>query len=274
MSLVDRIFSILHLSLVENKQPSFTTFKGTRDQWLRFSLSKSFEFVGWGGKLLVWVPKGERDDLVFGLIQGKKPYSYHDAPIDGGAEKEDQFWQGAYVFLDPRHHDDGQKLAIENDVLGKPRALAKALFDHINMREDAPFNCLAKLTFDEKDFWKFSELSGGVLKYIKFEFVVPNMWGPQNDLEKDLKETGKETGSDQVDVTLRGENGVTTDNEKVRTAVAYAGRGSGVVKAKNMMGRRFSSATQPTTERVPKADLDGATEISVEGIARKVLGRG
>jgi hypothetical protein len=272
--LIDRVFSILHLSLVERQQRDLLAFRGTREAWLREALKETFEFSGWGGKALVWVPKGQRNDLIYGLIQGKKVHSFHDAPSDGGAEKEEPFWQGAYLFLDPRHHDDGQKLAIENDVLGKPRTLAKALFDHINARPDNPYNCVAELTFDETDFWKFAKESGGILKYIKFEFVVPNMWGPQNDLEEDLKSTGKETGSDQVDVTLKGKDGVTTDNEKVRTAVAYAGRGAGVVKAKSRTGRRFSSSTQPTTKIVPKADLDQVTEAEVEGVARRVLGRG
>ena len=76
------------------------------------------------------------------------------------------------------------------------------------------------------------------------------MWGPQNDLEEDLKSTGRETGSDQVDVTLKGKYGVTTDNEKVRTGVAYAGRGAGIVKAQNRSGRRFSSSTQAITKLV------------------------
>ena len=152
------------MSLIERKDPTFLSFRGTREEWLRKCLEESFEFPGWGGKTLVWVPKGERTDLIFGLIQGKKIHSYHDAPSEGGAEKEEPFWQGAYFFLDPRHHEDGQKLAIENDVLGQPRALAKALFDYVNQRQDVAYNCVAALTFDESDFWRFAEESGGILK--------------------------------------------------------------------------------------------------------------
>lgn len=272
--MVDRVFSILHLSLVENKQPRFETFRGNREAWLRHALSQSFEFQGWGPKRLVWVPKSLQPDKILGLIQGQKPYSYHDAPSDGGGEKEDEFWQGAYLFLDPRHHDDGQKLAIENDVLGKPRALAVALFDHINGREDAPYNCVPELLFNEQDFWKFAKESGEVLKYIKFQFVVPNMWGLQSDLEEDLKDTGKETGSDHVDVTFKSKEGVRTNNERVQSAVAYAGRGAGIVTAKNLKGKKFSSASQPTTERIPGVDLDAPTIDAVNEVAKRILGRG
>ncbi|WP_434613571.1 hypothetical protein [Tabrizicola sp. M-4] len=270
----DRTFSIFHLSLVEHRQPTLTSFRGSREQWLRLSLSERFEFSGWGGKELVWVPKGVTNELVFGLIQGKKPHSFHDSPNEGGAEKVDEFWQGAYLFLDPRHHDDGQKMAIENDVLGRPRALAKALFDHINGRDDASYSVIPELIFDETDFWKFAEESGKVLSFIRFEFAVPNMWDPQGDLEKDLRSTGRKTGTEQVDVTFRAKNGVTTDNDIIKSGVKYAGRGAGRIKARNRDGKRYSSETRATVESVPKADLDEASNDMIEQIAKKVLGRG
>lgn len=270
----NRTFSMMHLSLIEKDQLSFETFRGDRESWLRLALESSFEFLGWGGKELVWVPRGTHEDLIFGLIQGKRPHEFHESPNEGGGEIERDFWQGAYLFLDPRHHEDGQKLAIENDVLGKPRALSRALFDHINVRDDAPFRIISELIFDESDFWQFAKESNGLLKYIKFEFVVPNMWGPQNDLEEDLKDTGKETGTELVDVTFKSRKGVKANSEKVANAVRYSGRGAGVVKAKNMENKRFSSKTRPTTERVPKEVLDSASEEQVSSIARRVLGRG
>jgi hypothetical protein len=272
--MANRVFSLLHLSLVEVTQPSLNVFRGSREDWLRRVLNSSFDFSGWGGRQLVWTPRGSYDDLIFGVIQGKKSHIFHEPPSRGGAETEDDFWQGAYVFLDPRHHDDGQKLAIENDVLGRPRTLAKSLFDYINAREDAPFTCIAEPMFDEQDFWKFSRESGGVLKYIKFEFVVPNMWGPQNDLEKDLKDTGKETGSDQVEVVLKSKDGVRTENDKVRSGVAYVSKGAGVVKAKNLEGKPYSSDQRPTKARVPREDLEDPSGASVGDVGRRLLGRG
>lgn len=264
----------MHLSLVEKSQASLLDFRGTREEWLRHSLQFEFSFRGWGGAEYVWVPKSRENYLIFGLIQGKKPYSFHDSPEEGGDEKQEEFWQGAYVFLDPQHHEDGQKLAIENDVLGRPQALAKSLFDHISAREDAPFNCIPELIFDESDFWRFAEESGNVVKWVKFEFVVPNMWGPQNDLEEDLRDTGRDTGSDRVDVTFKGKNGVKTESEKVRDGVKYAGRGAGRVKARNFQGMPFSSDLRPTTVVVDDHELVGTSEIGLQATAEKVLRRG
>jgi hypothetical protein len=269
-----RVFSLLHLSLVPPVQASLLSFVGNREEWLRFALSKSFDFLGWGGAEYVWVPKSVDKGYIFGLIQGKKPYNFHAPPEDGGVEKEEDFWQGAFVFIDPKHHTEGQKVAIENDVLGRPQALAKSLFDHISSRDDAPFNALAELIFDESDFWVFAKESDNILDYVKFEFVVPNMWSPQNDLEEDLKETGKDTGSDRVDVTLRGKNGIKADSDRVRDGVKYASRGAGVIKAKNRAGKRFSSARRPTTVRVDDQELAVRDGFGIADAAKRVLGDG
>jgi hypothetical protein len=268
---VDRTFSLLHLNLIGRQIDLFDQFDGSREDWLREALKKSFNFVGWGGRELVWLPKRTDQGPIFGLIQGTSPHAHHEPPRSGGGEVISDMWQGAYMFLDPSHHNDGQKLAIENDVLGKPRALAKALFDHLNDRPDAPYTTIPELIFNEADFWRFSENNGDLLRYIRFRFVVPNMWGPQNDLDEDLKETGTETGAEKVDVTFSAKSGVTTRNRKVRTAVEYTQRGAGEIRARSMYGETFSSKTEPTQKTVPRADLDNANDEAVSAIAAKVL---
>lgn len=269
--MAERTFSLLHLNLVGRQRLLFGQFDGTREQWLREALKESFAFSGWGGRELVWLPKRSADGLVFGLIQGRSPHYHHESPNAGGAETVTDMWQGAYLFLDPSHHDDGQKLALENDVLGKPRALAKALFDHLNEREDAPYTIIPELIFNQSDFWNFSHDNGNIMEYIRFRFVVPNMWSPQNDLDDDLKETGTETGAEKVDVTFSSKSGVTTQNDKVRMAVEYTQRGAGDIRARSMTGDNFSSVTKPAQKSVPKADLDDASDEAVSSVAARVL---
>lgn len=269
--MAEKTFSILHLSLVPKIQPNFETFRGSREEWLRYSLSKEFTFRGWGGKEYVWLPKSHDQEFIAGIIQGKKPYVYHDAPELGGEERQDDFWQGAYVFIDPTHHEDGQKIGVENDVLGRPHTLAKSLFDHINALNESPYTCIPELTFDESDFWLFAERSGNIVKFIRFEFVVPNMWGPQNDLEEDLRDTGRETGSDRVDVTFRGKNGVKTNSEKVQDGVRYAGRGAGRVTSKNFDGEKFSSDLRPTVVQMGEEEEIEQSQIGLRAAASKIL---
>jgi hypothetical protein len=269
----DRVFTILHLSLAEHAQPSLLAFKGNRESWLRHALSERFEFFGRESKKFEWVPRIITNEHILGLIQAEKPYEYHDAPAEGGGERVDNFWQGTYVFLDPTHHEDGQKLAIENDVVGTPRSLALALFNCINSRDDAPFSCIPKLIFSDQDFWNFAKESGEILKYITFRFAIPNMFSPQSDIETDLKATGMETGADEVEVSFKSEVGVRTDNDRVRSAVDYSKQGAGTVTAKNFQGRSFSSNKLSKTERVRGNDLANPSDVTVTEVAKWVLGR-
>lgn len=245
-----------------------------REQWLRTSLRKQFEFIGWGGREYVWLPKSTEFALIFGLIQTRKPHTYHTSPSLGGEEVNEDFWQGAYLFLDPSHHEDGQKLAIENDVVGAPNSLAKALFGHINALEIAPYVIKPSLMFDKNDFWSFSEESGDRLKYVRFSFVVPNMWDPQSDLERDLRDTGKDTDSDEVEVAFKGSRGVKTRNQRIEKAVDYVSRGAGQIRAKNMENESFSSKARATKTSVPREELEVSDLDSVARVARTVLGRG
>lgn len=269
----DRVFTILHLSLAEYPQPSLLAFKGNRESWLRHALSERFVFVGRNSRRFEWVPKIVSHEHILGLIQAEKPYAYHDAPAEGGGERVDNFWQGAYLFLDPSHHEDGQKMAIENDVVGTPLSLALAIFKNINSREETPFSCIPKLIFKDQEFWKFAKESGEILRYITFKFAIPNMWSPQSDIEEDLKATGLETGAETVEVSFKSEGGVRTDNDRVKAAVEYSRRGAGTVTARNFQGKNFSSNMQAMTERVIADDLLEPSEVKVSAVAKRVLRR-
>ncbi len=185
----------------------------------------------------------------------------------------DNFWQGTYLFLDPTHHEDGQKLAIENDVVGTPLSLALAIFNNINSRDEAPFSCIPKLIFKDQEFWKFAKESGQILRYITFKFAIPNMWSPQSDIEEDLKATGSDTGADTVEVSFKSEGGVRTDNDRVKAAVDYSRRGAGTVTAKNLEGKTFSSNNRAMTERVSADELLEPSDVKVSAVAKRVLGR-
>lgn len=217
-----------------------------------------------------WVPKGGVDECIFGVLESKKPFEHHEPPDRGGGETVSEIWQGAYVLLDPTHHDDGQKIAIENDMVGKPNSLLRKLVDAINAKVDRPYTIEFEPIFDSSSFWQFAESHNNVLKSITFDFVVPNMWGAKSSLDEDLKDTGQQTGAERVVVTLKGENGVFTENSKVKTGVEYAERGAGAVKARALDNTPYSSSSDSKTTEIPTA---GEDEANILGYFKKLKGR-
>lgn len=259
-----KTFTLFHLNLVPIEQLDIETIRGmSREQWLRHALSKGFEFGHWGGGTLHWVPNKPVDECVLGLLERKRPHEHHRPPEEGGGEVVSEEWQGAYVLVDPTHHEEGQRVAIENDVVGRPIAMLKSLVSALNGRRDRPYHVEIEPLFDGSRFWAFSRRHGDLMRRVTFNFVVPNMWGTESDLEKDLRDTGKETGAQRVSVGLSSDDGVHTDNAKVREGVSYSEKGAGTIKAVAMDGATFSSTRRPRTTSIPGLDFGKALTRNV-----------
>ncbi len=270
----ERTFTIFHLNLSAIRQLDIETVLLDRDDWIRNTLSEGFEFPHWGGGSLYWVPQGNIDECILGLIERERSHEHHKSPAEGGEEVQTKEWQGAYVLIDPTYHDEGQRIAIENDIVGQPQALLKSLVAEINERKSRPFNIDVEPLFDGKDFWAYAQKHGNILKTITFDFVVPNMWGTESDLEKDLEETKEETGAQRVKVSFKSNDGVTTDNQKVRDGVDYAEKGAGDITARSMDGDTYQSSDRPKSTSVPL--VSGKKDQMIEFFAKlkdRVLGR-
>lgn len=272
--MADKKFTLFHLSLIERPQHDMFWFKGTREEWLRHVLRDRFVFSHRKGELH-WVPQGQENGSIVGLIQRSTKHARHDPPELGGAEVVADEWQGAYVVIDPTSHDDGQKAAVENDYkAGKPAALINSLAGAINARIDAPYHIAIEPLFDADKFWQFSAKHGNIMKWINFDFVVPNMWGTRSNLDKDLRDTGRQTGAQRVSVRLKGDDGVSTQNDKVKEGVEYVERGAGKLTAKSIDGHPYNSEDTAKTTGVPAPEGTPAEKKSYFAQMKdRILGR-
>lgn len=247
-----RKFTLFHFSMIPFVQTSMTMrLQDSREEWLRHALSSSFEFEHLGCTALHWVPQGSADECIIGLIQKTKTHDLHEPPERGGGEITKEEWQGAYVIIDPTHHDEGQRIAVENDEVGKPSALMRSLAKYLNKHDEAAYQIEIEPLWDSARFWSFAKSHGNLMKRIDFDFVVPNMWSTESDLDADLKDTGNVTGAERVSVGFRSEHGVSTDNQKIKEGVDYTERGAGSLTAKAMDGTRFSSTQTMLTSTIP-----------------------
>lgn len=271
----DRYFTLFHYSMVPIRQIDIETRTDlSREAWMRSALSKPFSFPYRGDIELHWTPKDDLEEVFYGLIQRQKPHSLHRAPDEGGDEIVTDEWQGAYVLVDPTVHEDGQRIAVENDVVGRPETLLKYLIKYINERHDAPYQTEVEPIFDAKSFWSFVDEHGSRLKSIRFRFVVPNMWGTEKELEKELQETGEKTGAERVGIDLSSAHGVDAKSDQVANGVEYAERGAGHVVARSIDGALYRSDKAP--RRTELKSLSEISEIGVDFLKEermRILGR-
>lgn len=213
------------------------------------------------------------EESLLGLLQKTRKHGRHRPPDERGEEIIEDEWQGAYVLLDPTSHDEGQRVAVENDVVGEPQAILKSLVSAINGRADRPYHIEIEPLFSGRDFWIFSKQHDHLMRYINFDFVVPNMWTPYSDLEQDLKDTRAETGAQRVRVGYKSDDGVLAKAPRIKRGVDYAEKGAGTLSAKSMDGATFRSTNKKKTTMVPI--VIGALTIGVFAAMKgRILGRG
>ena len=168
--------------------------------------------------------------------------------------------------MDPRHHDDGQKLAFEKDAtIGSPNAVLNSMLAEINQRIDARYIIEAKALFDGEGFWEFAQRHQNVVRYVDFDLVVPNMFDTAGEFDKALKRTGKNTGATRVRLRLESPDGVATDAKEVKAGVEHSETGGGSVTAKALDGDRYSSTQRRRTSKIqalPPIDDKGNRRFS------------
>lgn len=193
----------------------------------------------------------------------------------GGEETSSLEWQGAYVVIDPTHHDDGQKMSIENDIVGSPLLLTNALFAYLNEDPNAPFTIVPEPLFDSSTFWSFADKNAGVLRSVRFEFVVPNMFGITTNMDADLKEAGEDTGSDRVTLAFSAIKGIFARSKRILQAVAYAERGGGKIKATSLDGDTYNSDRKLKTAKISVDELNTGPKADKPNIdaLNRLLGR-
>lgn len=256
VNVAKRTFSLFHLSLIPPRENFIAARTMSREQCLRHALSKPFEFISTDGSVIHWLPGESVDECIFGILTNKSLFKTNEPPnwTDHKINSDDA--QGTYVLLDPTHHNEGQKLALENTPSGKPAISPQKFIGEINTIIKKLYIIYFEPIFDDTYFWDFAQKQDMVLHSIKFDFVVPNMFGANSSLEEDLRNINSQTGAERVIIKLKGDNGVFVDSEKIRNAVNYAKQGAGTIKAKAQNGDTYSSSQKPITTEVALANKE------------------
>jgi len=265
--LAKRKFTIFHLSLKPIKQRDIETVDISREKWIRQCLSNNFVFYHRNSPF-TWVAKNDLGNHIFGVIQRERLHESHLPPAQGGGEIINHEWIGAYVIIDPTHHDLGQRVAFENDTIGDPDGILQSLIKYLNSKPETPYIMNSAPIFNPKEFWMYATKNDHRLRTINFRFIAPNMWGTRNALEEDLAETKNQTNANEIDVKLSAEDGVDADSKIIQDGVEYIQRGAGRITAKSMTGEKFDSDGEITQTTIPK---DESSSEETRGIFIRLL---
>jgi hypothetical protein len=270
-------FELFHLSLIERELQRDLFIRDeprpSREEWIRSVFGPTFTFEH-RAKTFYWVPLEQIDGVIFGHVTRTHKRAAHAPPEEGATEILTDEWQGSAVLIDPRPHEDGQKVSFERDsTIGRPRAVLQSLLAYVNALPRAPYAIEPKPIFDENSFWQWSAAHENKLRRITFDFVVPNMWQSATNLDDELRQL-RTIGVQRAKVTYEGADEIKATSPTIKEGVDYASRGGGTVTAKATNGDTYASTESTKTARLPTspADTGGLRELITKW-SRKLLGR-
>lgn len=252
-------FELLRIVLLRRAQPDMFEGQGpdgreiSREEWLRRVFSKSIEFQHRGAECH-FVPAEDFDGAPFivGRIGKKRKIDENEPPSSGLKETSRDVWKAAIVLIDPRHHEDGQKIAMEIDQqIGNPFALFSTLAELVNSQSEfAPYWLEVNPITEPGDFWAFELENRGEITSISFGLLAPNMFGIRDDLDKDMRSLRDNERAQKAKLELFSKDGLELNTERVRQTVGYTLEGGGTIKAKSKKGRRFDSTKRASKKTI------------------------
>lgn len=270
-------FQLFRLAVIPRQH--FDMFAGerlTREQTLRRAFNREYVYK-YNGIDYHYVPGDNLgSELIIGRIGRQYTLDENKPPSEGFQETQRTTWKAAYIVVDPFDHSDGQKAAVEIDFqVGGASALLLGLLREINrLRVDQHYTIEAAPIVNTSSFWEFAAQNKGSVTSIKFEFVVPNMFGTKDQLNDDLRSLRDREKAKRVSVTLHSPEGLNTDTERTRESVEYIDRAGGVIRAKAKGRKTYLSTEQEKRTRVPGDADDGEEPFArIRRLALKIVGR-
>ncbi|MDP3555606.1 hypothetical protein [Methylocystis sp.] len=277
-------FDLIRLVLVSRAQTSLFEQRSesgralSREEWLREKFSKTIEFPHAKNEFhyIPDIDASKISDLIVGQIGRQFKAVENLPPEEGFKEVERTPWRASSVFIDPRHHADGQKLGFEvKDHIGGSLPIIKSLAKYMNINPDEPYIIEANAIVDPKTFWEFEKANRGRITSITFDLVAPNMFGIRDEMDDELRKFRENEKARNITITLKNPDGLKLNDSRVEVSVNYATEGGGAIIARTKRkGVTFSSnknAKKETVDIPEEIDRNKITNI-VEFVKSSIFG--
>lgn len=236
----------------------------TREEWLRERFATQFEFSH-RQTTFFFVPESSQiglpDELIVGWIARKREINERTPPWEGLEVAEHHSWQAALMVLDPSHHEDGQKIAMESrSEVGAAEAILASLANSLGADVDEPYSVTIYPIIEERSFARFAEEHRNTIRQITYEAAVPNMFGGADDFSNEMRVLRETANVSKVKTRLESDEVIDIDNSKLKEIAKYVERGGGKISARTTDGARYNSNEHAAFTEVP--DTDEPTQAS------------
>ncbi|MBN8913416.1 MAG: hypothetical protein J0H65_15430 [Rhizobiales bacterium] len=229
----------------------------SREEWLRLYFSEERVFEHRGNTFLYVpardAPRNLPASLIVGYIARQRLLNERTPPSAGFEPTEHGSWQGALLVVDPTHHDDGQKLAMEvRTEIGKPLSVLNSLADGMRLSPDLPppFDVQVHPIAEMHSFWRFAEQHDYQINWIMFDVAPPNMFGGADDFSNELRQLRDKNRVNRVKATLSSDSTIDVKQPNIEEVVDYTEMGAGSIKAKTTGNQFYNSRDHVKSDRI------------------------
>ena len=271
-------FDLLRLGLLERPINLFEAAgierRPSREEWLRDLFNRSIVFVH-RTEEFHYVPDPSmppESAVIIGRIGRRTAVPDHEPPAKGLADTKRDAWAAVRIVIDPRHHTDGQKLAVQHDrKVGAPLALVSSLANELNVHP-YPYEIELSPIVNADTFWGFVDTHKGKITSVSFEFISPNMFGEKDDYDREMKELRDREKARKAKLELENRDGLELQTPRVQRAVDYISPGQGRIRAKTKDGHTFKSEDKIKRVGIPNKEAKRmSTEQLLVELARRIL---
>lgn len=232
-----------------------TGYPFNRERWLRSLFESSWSFRH-NKALLHYVPVIEDTQLPRHLIVGRIAKSLMidelTPPEDGLTPAEHTSWRAALLIVDPTHHSDGQKAALEfNSSIGAPNALLNSMAKAISMKSSEPATIDVYPILETGSLAEFFGMHKESIRSITYNAAVPNMFGGVDEFSKELKALRDTANVARVKVKIESDEYIDLSGSMVGEVAEHVEAGGGDIVAS-------------TTDRIHYRSKDHQQSIDVE----------
>lgn len=263
-------FELFHLSLVP-KANLFSAKEATgdipsRESWIKTSFSKKIEFPH-RREVYHFIPVDQKiggsESLLIGRIGRKVSYDENTPPEQGLEDLRRDGWKACSIIIDPRKHEDGQKIAMQvRTGLGAPSSVLRSLMIFLSENVfDSPYIFEIRPLTDASGFWDFVTENEGQITSITLEFIAPNMFGIGDDMDREWESLRANEKAVRATTKIENEHGLNPRTPRVRKAVEYASKGGGSVSARTRTGKRYNSRRKSKKVIIPEKDKQAKKSI-------------
>lgn len=266
-----RLF-LFRLSLKERKQiDAFERKKEdgsefSREEWIRDVFSRQFTFTHRSNDFY-FVPENSKstglpDSIITGWIARDKRLRERTAPWEGLAPTKHDSWQAALLLIDPRDHDDGQKIAFENrpaDV-GQPAPILASLAESLSERgSEEPYSASVYPIIQDRSFSKFAKEHHGQIRLITYDVAVPNMFDSPDDFSEEMRHLRDKANVARVRTKLESDGAIDTDASQLDEIASYVEKGGGKIIAETKDGKKYNSEDHASSEEIDTEGTEAET---------------